>query len=162
MAKPYRIYMDVCCLNRPFDNFLQDRIRLEAEAILSIYRKCRIGEWQLISSEVIDLEIAQTKNIQRLEQLRSAIAIAQEKCLLTDEVKYRVIELTQLGFKPFDAAHIASAEDVKVDVFLTTDDRLLKRAERYRTQLVVQVDNPVNWLLYINQSEGDKTNDDTP
>lgn len=162
MAKSYRIYMDVCCLNRPFDDSLQDRIRLETEAILSIYRKCRIGEWQLISSEVIDLEISQIKSIQRLEQLRSAIAIAQEKCLLTDEVKRRVVELTQLGFKPFDAAHIASAEAGQVDTFLTTDDRLLKRAERYGAQLTVQVDNPVNWLIRINQSEGDKSNDDTP
>lgn len=162
MANSYRIYMDVCCLNRPFDDSLQDRIRLETEAVLSIYQKCRIGEWQLISSEVIDLEIAQTKNIQCLEQLRSAIAIAQEKCLLTDEVKRRVVELTQLGFKPFDAAHIASAEAGQVDTFLTTDDRLLKRAERYGAQLTVQVDNPVNWLIRINQSEGDKGNDDTP
>lgn len=162
MAKQYRIYMDVCCLNRPFDNSLQDRIRLETEAILSIYRKCRIGEWQLISSEVIDLEIAQTKNIQRLEQLRSAMAIAQEKCLLTDAVKHRVVELTRFGFKPFDAAHIASAEDCRVDAFLTTDDRLLKRAEIHGTQLTVQVDNPVKWLLRVNPYEGDKSNDDTP
>jgi hypothetical protein len=28
-----RIYLDVCCLNRPFDDQRQDRIRLEAEAI---------------------------------------------------------------------------------------------------------------------------------
>lgn len=57
MARPYRIYMDVCCLNRPFDDSSQDRIRLETEAVLSIYRKYRMGEWQLMSREVIDLEI---------------------------------------------------------------------------------------------------------
>jgi predicted nucleic acid-binding protein len=154
--------MDLCCLNRPLDDSLQDRVRLETEAILSIYRKCRIGEWQLIGSEVIDLEIAQTKNIKRLEQLRLAISIAQEKCLLKNEIRYRVIELTQLGFKPFDAAHIASAEDIRVDVFLTTDDRLLKRANRYSDQLNVKVYNPVNWFISINQPEGDENNDDTP
>jgi hypothetical protein len=32
MSHPYRIYSDVCCLNRPFDDSSQDRIRLEAEA----------------------------------------------------------------------------------------------------------------------------------
>jgi len=28
-----RLYLDVCCLNRPFDDQSQDRIRLEAEAV---------------------------------------------------------------------------------------------------------------------------------
>ena len=31
-----RIYLDVCCLNRPFDDQNQPRIRLESEAILII------------------------------------------------------------------------------------------------------------------------------
>lgn len=157
-----KIYMDVCCLNRPLDDSLQDRIRLEAESVLLIYRKCRIGEWQLINSEIIELEIAQTKDIQRRSQLQLAISIAQEKLLLKDSVKQRVIELTQIGFKSFDAAHIASAEDGSVDVFLTTDDRLLKRANRYSDQLKVKVSNPVTWFIHISQLEGDKNNDDTP
>ena len=33
-----KIYMDVCSYNRPFDNQEQDRIYLEAEAVLSILR----------------------------------------------------------------------------------------------------------------------------
>lgn len=158
----YKIYMDVCCLNRPLDDSLQDRIRLEAEAILLIYRKCRISEWQLINSEIIELEIAQTKDIQRRSQLQLAISIAQEKLLLKDSVKQRVIERPQIGFKSFDAAHIASAEDGSVDVFLTTDDRLLKRANRYSDRLKVKVSNPVTWFISINQLEGDENNDDTP
>lgn len=158
----YKIYMDVCCLNRPLDDSLQDRIRLEAEAVLLIYRKCRIGEWQLINSEIIQLEIAQTKDIQRRSQLQLAISIAQEKLLLKDSVKQRVIELTQIGFKSFDAAHVASAENGNVDVFLTTDDRLLKRANRYSDRLKVKVSNPVTWFININQLEGDEQNDDTP
>ena len=162
MTKCYRIYMDLCCLNRPLDDSLQDRIRLEAEAVLLTYRKCRIGEWRLISSEVIELEISQTKNIQRREQLQLAISIAQERQLLTDTIKKRVIELAQLGFKAFDAAHIASAEDGGVDIFLTTDDRLLRRAIRHSTQLKVKVSNPVNWFIDVNQLEGSENDDDTP
>ena len=30
------VYLDVCCLNRPFDDQTQDRIRLESEAVLLI------------------------------------------------------------------------------------------------------------------------------
>lgn len=162
MPKSYKIYLDVCCLNRPLDDALQERIRLEAEAVLLIYRKCRIEEWQLISSEVITLEIAQTKDSTKLKQLQIAIAIAQTEVLLDASIKQRTTQLTQLGFKPFDAAHLASAEAGNVDVFLTTDDRLLRRANRYSNQLNIQVKNPANWFIEINQISGDLHHDDTP
>lgn len=32
-ARQTRIYLDVCCLQRPFDDQRQTRIRLEAEAV---------------------------------------------------------------------------------------------------------------------------------
>lgn len=31
-----KIYLDTCCLNRPFDDQTQERIRLESEAVLAI------------------------------------------------------------------------------------------------------------------------------
>jgi hypothetical protein len=43
--------------------------------------------------------------------------------------------------------HIACAEGRACDVLLTTDDRLLKKAIRYRSRLRVRVENPVNWLM---------------
>jgi hypothetical protein len=43
VSQNYRVYLDVCCLNRPLDDSSQDRIRLEAEAVLLIYRKCRLS-----------------------------------------------------------------------------------------------------------------------
>jgi predicted nucleic acid-binding protein len=46
-----------------------------------------------------------------------------------------------------DALHLASAESAKADIFLTTDDKLLKLATRLSTQLQVTVANPVFWLL---------------
>lgn len=162
MAKQYSVYFDVCCLNRPLDNALQDRIRLEAEAVLLIYRKCKIGEWQLISSEVVDLEIAQTKNQQRLLQLKMAVSIAQAQIKLDEAIKQRTTQLNQMGFKPFDAAHLASAESGQADVFLTTDDRLLRRAKRYSSQLTVVVNNPTTWFIEVSQLTGEPNHDDTP
>lgn len=41
-----QIYLDVCCLNRPFDDQRQDRVRLESEAILLILAHCEAGGWQ--------------------------------------------------------------------------------------------------------------------
>jgi hypothetical protein len=39
-----KIYLDVSCLNRPFDDQGQARVRLEAEAVTVILAKCDLGE----------------------------------------------------------------------------------------------------------------------
>ncbi len=41
----YKIYLDVCCLNRPFDDWTQERIRFEGEAILSIMERIWARKW---------------------------------------------------------------------------------------------------------------------
>ncbi len=128
MSKQYSIYLDVCCLNRPFDDSSQDRIRLEAEAVLTIYRKCRLGEWELTTSEMIEAELRQTPDYKKVELIMVALTIAKHKVLIDSELKQRASELMQFGIKSIDAVHVASAEVAKVDVFLTTDDRLVRTA----------------------------------
>lgn len=161
MTQKYRIYLDVCCLNRPLDDLSQDRIRLEAEAVLLIYRKCRIGEWALISSTALQAEILKTPNVQRRDQVILALSISQIQVTLDDTIKRRAIDLVSFGFKPFDAVHIASAEMGQADVMLTTDDRLLRRAIRYQERLNIAIENPAIWLLKINQVVGETANDDS-
>jgi len=53
-VKKYKIYLDVCCLNRPFDDQSQDRIKLEAEAIIMILFRIEREEWIFTGSEVIN------------------------------------------------------------------------------------------------------------
>jgi hypothetical protein len=55
--KTMKIYFDVCCLNRPFDDQTQDRIHLEAEAVLSIFNHSRKSGWSIIGSDAIEFEI---------------------------------------------------------------------------------------------------------
>lgn len=62
------IYLDACCLNRPFDDQSQDRIRLETEAVLSILNRCLLGEWQLIGSEALDYEISKMPDDDRKQK----------------------------------------------------------------------------------------------
>ena len=58
-----------------------------------------------------------------------------------------------MGFKPFDALHLACAESGNADVFLTTDDRLIKRSKRFISELRVRVENPLSWLLEVIENE---------
>ena len=48
-----KIYLDVCCYSRPFDDLVVDRIRIEAEAVSIILERCEKGIYELISSEMI-------------------------------------------------------------------------------------------------------------
>lgn len=55
----------------------------------------------------------------------------------------RTAELIGLGFKRFDALHLASAEAATADVLLTVDGRLRKKAEAGAAQLRVRVTSPL-------------------
>ena len=52
-----KIYFDACCLNRPFDDQRQPRIRLEAEAISLILQKLHQREWEWVGSEALVSEL---------------------------------------------------------------------------------------------------------
>ena len=61
----------------------------------------------------------------------------------------RADELQKLGFRFSDALHLACAETAGADVFLTTDDQLLRLAFRVKEQIITTVINPANWLLEV-------------
>lgn len=153
MSKQYKIYMDVCCFNRPFDDLSQSRFRLEAEAIITIINHCQSGEWILITSTALDSEVARTPNSMKRQQVIDSLRIAKTKILVSERVIKRVCYLTKSGFKPYDALHLACAEIAQVDRFLTTDDRLIKKAIIYQDILKMTVDNPVSWLMSISKTE---------
>ncbi|MHC5822262.1 MAG: type II toxin-antitoxin system VapC family toxin [Nostoc sp.] len=161
MGTKYKIYLDVCCLNRSFDDQTQPRIRLETEAILEIISRCRDGEWELVTSTALESEIAQTPDVTRREQVLEALAIAQHQILVTEEISRRAIELTNFNIKNFDALHIACAEG-NADIFLTTDNRLLSRALNYKNNLNIIVANPMIWLAEVttNLVEGGENDPD--
>jgi len=49
----------------------------------------------------------------------------------------------------YDALHLMFAELADVDVFLSTDDKLVKRAQRYGNEITVSVANPLSWLQEV-------------
>ncbi|MGK5091236.1 hypothetical protein WDW89_04365 [Deltaproteobacteria bacterium TL4] len=59
--------------------------------------------------------------------------------------------LQKFGFHFLDALHIACAESGQVDIFLTTDDRILKKSVKYAQELKVSVIDPVSWLMEVSQ-----------
>jgi len=141
-----KIYFDTCCINRPFDDQTQVRVRLEAEAVLGVLGRIENGEWKWVGSEVLMDEIEQTPDAQRLSRIKLLSGFVQEIVEIGEKEVKRAKELQKDGFQVFDALHIACAESAKVDVFLSTDDRLLKQAKRVSKRLHVKVENPLTWI----------------
>lgn len=140
------IYLDVCCLNRPFDDQAQDRIRLEAEAVMLVLRRVTTGEWQWIGSEVVGYEVDRTPDPHRRSRVRALAATASEVVRMDDVTAARAGALEALGLDALDALHVACAERGGAEVLLTTDDRLVRRAARAGGALRVRVANVLTWL----------------
>jgi hypothetical protein len=141
-----KIYLDVCCLNRPFDDQRQARIRLEAEAVLAILQRVAAGDWPWVGSAVLDFETGQITDPERLRRVRAMLQSVSQQTELTDEDVKRAEQLEALGFADYDALHLACAERGGAAIFLTTDDRLLRRAVRHADVLRLRVANPVMWI----------------
>ena len=60
-----KVYLDVSCLNRPFDDQGQTRIRLEAEAVTLILECIDAGRWRQVSSQMAEIEIAAISEAER-------------------------------------------------------------------------------------------------
>ena len=144
-----KVYLDVCCLNRPFDDQSQDRVRMETTAIDAVLQRVEIGEWISVTSEAVQDEIRGDPDQERQERVQASAALSAEVIEVNEGHLARAVALQQLGFHPFDALHIACAESVQVDVLLTTDDRMLRLALRLGGKIMVKVANPVAWLLEV-------------
>ncbi len=140
-----RIYLDVCCLNRPFDDQTVDRNYMESKAVLVILSRMEEGEWKWVSSEIVDYEISKTPNVRRIQNINQLIGNADECIAVTREIVNRAKEIETVGFEPFDAIHLACAEHAKADIFLTTDDKLIRKASQ-KKELDVRISNPLDWL----------------
>ena len=96
----------------------------------------------------MDYENQRNPNLDRRLRVENLLQRCEEIISITPEIEQRGIELEKFGFRAMDSLHLASAEAAEVDVFLTCDDRLYRRAERFKKQLKIRVENPV---LYITE-----------
>jgi predicted nucleic acid-binding protein len=138
--------LDVCCLNRPFDDQAQERIRREADAVVRVLARLQRPDTTWIGSDMIDREVEQTPDAQRRAALRRLARATATRVSFDEAVEGRARQLESLGIRAADALHIACAEHGGAEVFLTVDQRLLRRAARIADQLRVQVRNPRDWI----------------
>lgn len=140
-----RIYLDVCCLNRPHDDQAQLRVRFETEAVIGILKRCECGQCVWVLGEAVEVEVLRDPLSERRRKTVASLEHAAEHAALDDRAHRRAAELRAFGLKPGDALHVALAESAGCDVLLTTDDRLIRAARRIAPPVALRVQNPLEW-----------------
>lgn len=141
-----KIYLDTCCLNRPFDVQAQTRVRREAEAVEIILEYFDIGSWQWVASSVNADEIDRITEPIKHSKVKTLLSLAHQIVWVSEAEITRGEQLEAFGFERLDALHLACAESGNADIFLTTDDSLLKIAKRVDSELHVRGEYPDTWL----------------
>ena len=143
-----KIYIDVCCYNRPFDNpahLLQASVQAEITAIMSALEVCRVENFSVIGSPAVVLEINKIQNdVKRRQVMGFYLGAKTEEIQSTDDIEARTQQLIGLGLRMLDSYHVAFSEAANVDYLLTTDTRLVNAAPRMG--LKIKVINPIKFL----------------
>ena len=144
------IYLDTCCLQRPLDDRSQPRINLESEAILTILGLIEKQYYFLVSSEILRYEILQIPNEERKNNVLEVLDISKKFIVLNDAIEQQAEKYINIGIKPMDALHLASAVEGKTHYFCTVDDSFLKKAKDAETSETV-VMSPLELIMEFTQ-----------
>lgn len=145
-----RVYLDMCCYNRPYDDQSQIKIALEAQAKLHIQDLIRNGKADLVGSYTLDYEVSRNpfemrkRAIIRFIENNMKAYVGVER---DDVIAPMAKEIMKTGVKEKDAFHVASAIYAGCDYFISTDIRLLKyKSDRIKL---------VTPLEFIAETEGE-------
>lgn len=139
------VYLDYNCFQRGFDDPNQVRIQMEALACQAIFITAGLGDIQLVWSFMHEDETVLCPfPARKYEALRLA-----DLCKVRvgpEEEIYKLARSFQWkrNLSAKDAVHLACAEYIKADYFLTCDDKLIKGARQLK--LKTNVINPVDFI----------------
>lgn len=137
------LYLDLCCLNRPFDDQGQERIQAETRSVLVILERITAGTHGLCDSVILRVENDRNPKDDCRDYAAGILKRAVNWVPESMAMKQRAAELRALGFRLFDAHHTACAEIAGCDCLVTCDDQFLKVAKRNASRIRVRVVDPV-------------------
>lgn len=123
-----RIYLDLCTIQRPFDDPGQRRIRDETAALYRIVERVREGRLELVGSFALEHESDASSDPIRRGYTEAVLNLAGERLQASAVVQRRADVYKAHGLKGWDATHLALAVEAGVDFICTCDDQFLRRA----------------------------------
>ncbi len=129
------IYCDTNVFSRPFDDQSRPSIQQEANAFLEIIAQVRAGTFRLLSSDILEFEIANILKVDKRSKVRSYLDLCSEHVASTDDVLALGTRINNIcHVRPRDALHVASAIIGGARFFLSCDGKVtqMKQARCYR------------------------------
>lgn len=139
-----RVYLDMCCYNRPYDDQSQIKVSLETQAKLHIQDLIQKKRLDLVGSYMLRYECGQNpyemrrNAIMQFIDTHTAAYVGLERRKEIEAIAKRIMD-TGVKFK--DACHVASAVYANCEYFISTDKRLLK----YKTERIKLV-SPIDFV----------------
>jgi predicted nucleic acid-binding protein len=140
-----KIYFDNCCIQRPFDDKSQIRIRIEAEAVISIIELIEENKIELVTSSIVEMESKKTPDPERVKFGSKILSLSTKKINLSDKIIKRAKEFEKMNVKAIDALHLAIGDIEKIDYVCTTDDRFIKQAVKIKN-LKTRIVSPIKFI----------------
>lgn len=149
-----RIYLDNCCYNRLFDDRSNIKNYLEREAVLIIMQKAFDGEFELVGSDILQIEIGKISNTEKRKNVEGVYnALVADNIEINDSIEKRAVEIRELSnIRAFDSLHLASAEE-GADVLITTDIKFLRNSQRLQPK--IEVKNPIVFVTEVYDYDAD-------
>jgi len=121
-----KIYLDICCFNRPYDDQSQLKIELETKAKLFVQDLIITKKIDLSWSYILDFENSKNSHSQKAAAIQKWRKIAVSDIDESPEIIELAKNIQKTGIKNIDSLHIACAVFSNCEYFLTTDRRILK------------------------------------
>jgi len=142
-----KLYLDTCCYNRPFDDQEQDKIRIEAEAVLSIIARGELGQLDILKSGVIFDEILAIPYPDKQSKVLNLYGSASPSLSYHQVIGDLALDFHQKGLGAYDATHLAYAKHYHADVLLTTDRKFINTVRNL--DLDIPVLNPLTYMTEV-------------
>lgn len=135
-------------LNRSFDNPDVGVNKLEADVLLLINKLAKNGKVNLVNSSIIEYENSLNPFPERKIFVKELLKQSTDFQNLNQQIKDRAKSITKaMGTTPIDALHLASAEEAKVDLFVTCDYNLIKK---YKGK--IKIIDPLEFFTYYERT----------
>ena len=137
---------------RPFDDQSDDKIKEEADGVLSILSQVTEGKIKIITSDVLYEEVDLIKGKSKRESVLYLVeTVETERKSSSDAVIHIADELNQIIHDYNDCLHIAFAAIGKCDFLITCDNELMDRSGKIERFLLskkinTKIIGPVEYL----------------
>jgi predicted nucleic acid-binding protein len=144
-----RVYLDTSAYQRPFDDQTQPRIFLESQAMVIILQMIEAGILDLVSSSVLEYENSRNPYPIKQAAMNRYLLLAGSRCEVDESIFRRGEALERDGLKAMDALHVACAEALGCDYFITCDKRLINRCCGFPLKVI----NPLDLILETSNND---------